>query len=186
MCDFQAWGQTYFGECASNSFDFWQMTIYLCYFSVFKHIHCHSCFHCVYLYMSQIGLCNCMSQIGWCYLCYRLDSVTLCYRLHGVTYVTDCFHCVYLYMSQIGLCNCMSQIGWCYLCYRLDSVTLCYRLHGVTYVTDWTVLLWVCCITFNLYWNVVRMKPSEQFERYRYSLGCQYLKPLIDQILSTN
>ena len=49
-----------------------------------------------------------------------------------------------------------------YICYCV--------LHMLLSVTDWTVLLWVCCITFNLYWNVVRMKPSEQFERFGRSL----------------
>ncbi|XP_033118237.1 cyclic AMP receptor-like protein A isoform X2 [Anneissia japonica] len=29
---------------------------------------------------------------------------------------------------------------------------------------DWAVLLWVCCITFNLYYNVIKMKSSEKFE----------------------
>ncbi|XP_071951895.1 uncharacterized protein [Antedon mediterranea] len=29
---------------------------------------------------------------------------------------------------------------------------------------DWAVLLWVCCITFNLYYNVIKLKSSEKFE----------------------
>ncbi|KAI0217313.1 hypothetical protein LSAT2_030832 [Lamellibrachia satsuma] len=51
-----------------------------------------------------------------------------------------------------------------------DGAMCDFQAWGQTYF-DWTVLLWVCCITFNLYWNVVRMKPSEQFERYYHIIA---------------
>jgi len=30
---------------------------------------------------------------------------------------------------------------------------------------DWSVLLWVCCLTHSLYVNVIKLRPSEQYER---------------------
>ena len=31
--------------------------------------------------------------------------------------------------------------------------------------TDWSVLLWVCCIAFNLYMNVIRLQRTEHLEK---------------------
>lgn len=31
---------------------------------------------------------------------------------------------------------------------------------------DWTVLMWVSCLTFNLYFNVIKQRRTEHFEKY--------------------
>ena len=31
--------------------------------------------------------------------------------------------------------------------------------------TDWLSFLWVCCITFNIFWTVVMKKGTEKFEK---------------------
>jgi hypothetical protein len=36
---------------------------------------------------------------------------------------------------------------------------------------DWSVLLWVCCITFNLYWTVLKLKKTNRLE-WVYHLIC--------------
>lgn len=36
---------------------------------------------------------------------------------------------------------------------------------------DWSVLLWVCCITFNLGVNVLRRKPGVQYEKYYHVIA---------------
>eukprot|EP00041_Stephanoeca_diplocostata_P000801 m.17027 g.17027 ORF g.17027 m.17027 type:complete len:350 (+) comp11117_c0_seq4:237-1286(+) len=36
---------------------------------------------------------------------------------------------------------------------------------------DWSVLLWVCCITFNLGVNVLRRKPGEKYEKYYHFIA---------------
>ena len=33
-------------------------------------------------------------------------------------------------------------------------------------LTDWLSFLWVNCITFNIFWNAVFLKRTEQFEKY--------------------
>ncbi|XP_065178990.1 cyclic AMP receptor-like protein A [Sycon ciliatum] len=42
---------------------------------------------------------------------------------------------------------------------------------------DWASLLWVCCITFNLYWNVIHFKATKSFEIV-YHIIC-WVIPLI-------
>ncbi|XP_029648219.1 cyclic AMP receptor-like protein A [Octopus sinensis] len=46
---------------------------------------------------------------------------------------------------------------------------------------DWTVLLWVSCITFNLYMNVVRATETEKFE-WVYHLVCCLLPLLMSSL----
>ena len=36
--------------------------------------------------------------------------------------------------------------------------------------SDFSVLLWVCCITFNLYWNAIKKRRTESFEKWVESL----------------
>ena len=72
-----------------------------------------------------------------------------------------------LYLSIVALFNC--------IVYLMGDQTpdghWCTFLGWMLTYFDWAVLLWVCCLTFNLYMNALKMLTTDQFE-WIYHIVC--------------
>ncbi|XP_064614851.1 cyclic AMP receptor-like protein A isoform X1 [Liolophura sinensis] len=108
--------------------------------------------------VASISLVGCVFMIGiiWLYRKYMIFSQRLI-----------------LYLSISAFLNCTA-----YLMGDLhpDGPLCDFQAFWLTYF-DWTVLLWVSCVTFNLYMNVVKLRITEKYE-WAYHLLC-WLFPLL-------
>ncbi|XP_073256592.1 cyclic AMP receptor-like protein A isoform X2 [Porites lutea] len=66
----------------------------------------------------------------------------------------------------LSLAACLDSIGFLLTGVPPDDSSLCDFQAWLLSFTGFSVLLWVCCITFNLYWNVIKMMKTDQFEKY--------------------
>ncbi|KAK7477158.1 hypothetical protein BaRGS_00031644 [Batillaria attramentaria] len=82
-----------------------------------------------------------------------------------------------LYLSIGALCDSMAYL----MSSNIEDGSLCdFQAWWLTYF-DWTVLLWVSCITFNLYMNVIKATETARFE-WLYHAVC-WAVPLLLSVL---
>ncbi|XP_027044480.1 cyclic AMP receptor-like protein A [Pocillopora damicornis] len=61
---------------------------------------------------------------------------------------------------------CLDSISYLLTGVPPDDNTLCDFQAWLLSFTSFSVLLWVCCITFNLYWNAIKEVKTDKFEKY--------------------
>nr|XP_002129104.1 cyclic AMP receptor 3-like [Ciona intestinalis] len=83
-----------------------------------------------------------------------------------------------LYLSIAAL---FDAIGYIIGDMTPDGTTCDFEAWWMTYF-DWTVLMWVSCITFNLYMNVVKQRRTEKYEKF-YHLLSWVCPPLLFSLL---
>ena len=83
-----------------------------------------------------------------------------------------------LYLSIAALCD---ALGYMIGDMSVDGPTCDFEAWWLTYF-DWTVLMWVSCITFNLFLNVVRHQRTNNLEKY-YHVVCWILPSLLFSLL---
>nr|CAB3229681.1 cyclic AMP receptor 3-like [Phallusia mammillata] len=83
-----------------------------------------------------------------------------------------------LYLSIAAL---LDTIGYLMGDMTPDGPQCDFEAWWLTYF-DWTVLMWVSCLTFNLFFNVVMQRRTERFEKL-YHLLCWIVPPFLLSLL---